>query len=61
MKRVDAQTGLSFYEIVNNPKLLRQMTVEAGQDLTTAEQITKLYVMMKAEKIPGAKPPDILA
>ena len=34
--------GLSFYEIANNPRLLKQMTCEAGQDLTHTEQVLKL-------------------
>jgi len=36
------QVGLSFYEIANNPRLLKQMTCEAGQDLTHTEQVLKL-------------------
>lgn len=51
------QEGLSFYEIVNNPRLLRQMTCEAGEELTYAEQVAKLERNMKKKSRPQSNPP----
>lgn len=49
---------LSFYEIVNNPKLLRQMTCEHGEELTHSEQVAKLERLMEKRKKPKqTKPP----
>jgi hypothetical protein len=55
------QEGLSYYEIVNNPELLKKMTCEAGQELTHSEQVAKLEQMMNRKKRAGKNPPDILS
>lgn len=57
------QTGLSFYEITQNPELLRKMTCEPGDNLSYNEQVAKLETMMaKARnKKSGKKPPEILS
>ena len=61
MTKPSPQEGLSFYEIVNNPELLKKMTTEAGEELTPSEQVAKLEQLMNKKKRPTKKPPEFLA